>query len=59
MLVPAGFNRNPSFPLGYAKVPVTVPVVYDQYFPRFWPIFGKNGGFFFKNLYVDQNFAEI
>jgi hypothetical protein len=28
MLVPAGFNRNPSFPLGYAKVPVTVPVVY-------------------------------
>ena len=22
MLVPAGFNRNPSFPLGYTKVPL-------------------------------------
>jgi len=22
MLVPAGFNRNPSFPLGYTKVPM-------------------------------------
>ncbi len=22
MLVPAGFNRNPTFPLGYTKVPM-------------------------------------